>query len=217
MRATLAGYYGSIDHVDNQLALLLNRLAAIENTTILFTSDHGEMLGDHYRFRKSAPYQGAVHIPFVLCGPDIPAAVCEPGVVGLQDVLPTFCELADVPVPSHVTGRSVLGSLRGEQNREFLHGEHASMQSAHSGFHYLTDGLWKYIWFNDGTEQLFDLKNDARETRDLAGEAAGAEQLALWRRRLIEQLRGRPEGFSDGQTLIPHRNYPPQMPHAIAD
>ena len=217
MRAALAGYYGLINHVDNQLTLLLDRLQSEENTTILFTSDHGEMLGDHYRFRKSTPYEGAAHIPFLLCGPEIPPdTVCD-GVVGLQDVLPTFCELAEVEVPANVTGRSVLGLLRDEAWRPYLHGEHAPSAPMNDGMHYLTDGTWKYIWFGDGTEQLFDVRADQRELHDLCSTNAHQDRLQVWRGRLIEELKTRPEGFSDGHKLIAGRPYRPSLPHAVVD
>jgi hypothetical protein len=76
----------------------------------------------------------------------------------------------------------------------------------------LTDGREKYIWFvQDGREQFFDLTRDPTECRDLAGSAEHAERLALWRRRLVEVLDDRPEGFSDGEHLIPGRPYPPVM------
>ena len=222
MRAALSGYYGLINHVDNQLMLLLTRLQMEENTTILFTSDHGEMLGDHYRFRKSAPYEGSAHIPFLLSGPTIPAQTVCDGVVGLQDVLPTLCDLAEVAIPDNVTGRSVLPLLHGEEWsdeewRPFLHGEHAPLFAAEDGMHYLTDGRWKYIWFGDGSEQLFDLRDDPRELHDLSDDSIHSSELRVWRYRLIEQLEGRPEGFSDGHKLLVGCKYRASMPHAIVD
>lgn len=217
MQAAMAGYYGLINHVDNQLALLLQRLQMEEDVTILFTSDHGEMLGDHYRFRKSTPYEGATHIPFLLQGAEIPSHTICDGVVGLQDVLPTFCELADVEIPDNVTGRSVLSLLRDEKWRAYLHGEHSPFAQMENGMHYLTDGLWKYIWFGDGQEQLFDLRDDPRELHDLSPIQTHQERLKLWRRRLIEELKDRPEGFSDGEKLIPKCDYRASMPHAVTD
>ncbi len=212
----LAAYYASIEHVDNQLLLLLERLNAEGETYVLFTSDHGEMLGDHHLWRKSSPYQGAVSVPFLLNGPRIEPSQVLAAPVGLQDILPTFCELAQVEVPSHVTGRSVLPLLRGESGRPHLHGEHANANEVR-GFHFLTDGNWKYIWFVDGHEQLFDLQSDPDEMLDHAPDAKHAATLTTWRARLIEQLRDRPEGFSDGQTLIANRPYRPAMPHALCE
>ena len=73
----------------------------------------------------------------------------------------------------------------------------------------MTDGRWKYIWRPlDGAEQLFDLDGDPREERDLVREEASHPELLRWRSLLVEQLRLRPEGFSDGEKLMPGRPYP---------
>ena len=126
--------------------------------------------------------------------------------------MPTVLEAAGVEVPDSVDGRSLLPLMRGETEnwRPFLHGEHAACYRLEQGNHYLTDGRWKYAWFSHtGREQLFHLADDPHELHDLAGRAEHADALALWRQRLIERLRGRPEGFSDGQRLIPGRPHLP--------
>jgi arylsulfatase A-like enzyme len=132
--------------------------------------------------------------------------------VGLEDVMPTCLELAGVSVPGSVEGRSVLALARGEEApwRNHLHIEHAPLH------HTLTDGREKYIWFAaDGREQFFDLAEDPSECRDLATAPAHSQRVARWRSRLMETLRERPEGFTDGVKLIPGRPYPPVLPHAL--
>ena len=67
------GYYSCITHIDHQIGRLLQALEAqnvLENTVIIFTSDHGEMLSDHCLSRKSVPYQGSIHIPMIIWGPE---------------------------------------------------------------------------------------------------------------------------------------------------
>jgi hypothetical protein len=94
--------------------------------------------------------------------------------------------------------------LRGEEtlDRDYLHIEHAP---AHQS---LTDGREKFIWFvADGREQFFDLSEDPQELQDLIQSADHAARIDLWRRRLIEELRDRPERFTDGEHLIPGRTY----------
>jgi arylsulfatase A-like enzyme len=214
-----AGYYGAINHVDDQLNLLLQRLRHESGPTyVIFMSDHGEMLGDHYFWRKSLPYEGAANVPFLLNGPDIPQRTVIDRPIGLQDVLPTCCELADVAVPAHVTGRSVLSLIRGEsQWRDVIFGEHAPMGDQHPGMHYVTDGRWKYVWFNDGCEQLFDTAEDPRELHDLVQAGESKDTLQELHGRLIKHLAGRPEGFSDGQQLIPGRDYNSVLPTTLVD
>jgi arylsulfatase A-like enzyme len=92
----------------------------------------------------------------------------------------------------------------------WLHFEHATCYSKDQAFHGLTDGRFKYIWRpNDGREHLFDLEADPREERDLSADPSHRELVQQWRKRLVERLAPRPEGFSDGGRLIPGRPYPP--------
>ncbi len=69
---------------------------------------------------------------------------------------------------------------------------------------YVTDGRQKYIWFSgSGVEQFFDLEIDPQEMVNRIDDDACAEDVTRWRNRLIAELRGRPEGFSDGERLVP--------------
>jgi arylsulfatase len=173
--------------------------AVPRDTYVIFTSDHGEMLGDHYLFRKCLPYDGSARIPLVMFGPGIEAGKVVDRPVGLEDIMPTLLELAGVAIPKSVDGESLLTG-----KREYLHGEHAWFYVAEQGNHFLTDGREKYVWFvESGREQLFDLVNDPRELHDISGRG-----VTKWRKRLIEKLRGRPEGFTDGKRLIAGRPYP---------
>ena len=211
LQRTKAGYYGLISHVDSQLRFLIETIVGKHpNTYIFFIADHGEMLGDHYLWRKSLPYEASARVPFLLNGPDIPEQGVSSAPVGLQDILPTCCDIAGIDTPGHVTGRSLLKLAReGEDSewREFIHGEHSPMGDQHPGMHYMTDGHQKYIWFNDGTEQLFDIDADPQEMKNLSEDSAHTDALEMWRNRLIHKLEGRPEGFSDGKQLIPNRDY----------
>ena len=131
--------------------------------------------------------------------------------------MPTVLELAGCSIPDTVEGSSLAPILRGGAeglDREFLHGEHATCYSYEQANHYLTDGKVKYIWYPcDGTEQFFDLVGDPGEARNLAAVPDHREQVAQWRQRLIDRLTGRPEGFTDGEHLIPGRPYGPLLPH----
>lgn len=204
-----AGYMGNITHIDAELGRLIENLSrflrADADTLFLMTADHGDMQGDHHLLRKTYAYEGSARIPFVIRYPrgwDLPTGTFD-HVVGLQDVMPTILEAAGVPIPGSVTGRSVLGAIRGEPWRLFLHGEHSPCYDLKMGMHYLTDGREKYIWYPvSGEEQLFDLVADRRELYDVAGAQTHADRLATWRRRLIEVLTPRGDGFADGHKLL---------------
>jgi arylsulfatase A-like enzyme len=223
LRSAQAGYFGLINHIDDQLTWLLREFKALSLAqdrpwAILVTSDHGEMLGDHFYFRKCEPYEGASRIPFLVQGS--PELNLQPNLttdqpVSLEDVMPTLLALAELPVPEETDGANLLPLLRGETTevRPWLHGEHAPCYSQAQAYHFLTDGHVKYIWRpTDGSEQLFDLDHDPQELHNLAQETKWARTLTLWRERMIETLTGRPEGFTDGKRLIPNRPYGAVLP-----
>ncbi len=220
LQATQAGYFGLIEHIDQQVSHLIrdfkNRSEkAGRPWIIVVTSDHGEMLGDHGYFRKCEPYEGSANIPFIISGSR--SLGFQPGLrikqpVCLEDVMPTLLALAGTQSPAHVDGIDLVPTLRGQTPviRPWLHFEHAPCYSKAQAYHALTDGTTKYIWRpTSGEEQLFDLDLDPREERDLSKNATSQERLRRWRGHLIKRLEGRPEGFSQKGKLIAGQPYPP--------
>lgn len=208
-----AAYMGLCTHMDYELGRLMEAMAkmgVLNNTLILFTSDHGDMMGDHHLHRKTYAYEGSARIPFLIrypVGLDLTSGTFE-HVVGLQDVMPTILEAVGVPVPGSVTGRSVFGAIRGEEWRPFLHGEHSPCYSQEEAMHYLTDGKEKYIYFpSTGEEQCFNLVNDRQERHDLAKDPTQRDRIALWRERLIQLLTARGDGFADGKQLLIRKDW----------
>lgn len=215
-----AGYFGHMAHLDQQINRFLQMLHEFghgDDTVVAFTSDHGEMLGDHDLWRKGYPYEGSARIPFLLAGPGVPERTVCDEVVELRDVMPTLLEAAGVPVPAGVDGRSALPVARGdtEGHRPWLHGEHVLLGQS---LQWLTDGKEKYVWLSgNGTEQLFDLVVDPGELHNLAALPAHEGRVARWRARLAAELEGRPEGFVDGGVLRPGRPVDPVLPHLRAE
>ncbi|MBN1248800.1 MAG: sulfatase-like hydrolase/transferase [Anaerolineae bacterium] len=223
LRTAQAGYYGLIHHIDDQIYWLLQEFKSRSRETgrrwvVVFTSDHGEMLGDHHFYRKCQPYEGASHIPFLIQGsPEMgfKSGLRNDSPVCLEDLMPTLLAFAGLPVPDRIDGEDLTPVLRGDATvqRLWLHGEHAPCYSEAQAYHFLTDGARKYIWRPlDGTEQFFDIEKDPLELCDLARDRAYAPAVAIWRQRLVDHLRSRPEGFSDGRRLIAGRPYPPYHP-----
>ena len=207
-----AGYYGLLNHLDDQIRRLTNGRrsgVSLDDTVIVYTADHGEMLGDHYCWGKRIPYQGSVHIPFLVRTPaswGYPRGQTLSNPICLEDVMPTLLELAGVPIPGTVEGDSLAPLLRGESTpwREYVHIECAPLHQT------LTDGKEKFVWFTaDGREQFFRLSEDPDECHDLIDRPQEAERIADGRRLLIQQLTGREEGFTDGERLIAGREAVP--------
>jgi arylsulfatase len=210
-----AGYYGHMTHIDHQVNRLVEALREwrlLEETWICFTSDHGEMMGDHHLFRKGYPYEGSARVPLILRGPrgeGVRAGRVSEALVEQRDVMPTLLECAGLPVPPSVEGRSFLRHATTDTAaplRECLHGEHTLFGQS---WQWITDGREKYVWLSgEGREQLFDLVADPEERHDLATSdtAAVRAKLARGRARLVEALRGREEGYvSASGELVPGR------------
>lgn len=213
-----AGYYGSITHIDHQLGRLLMYLqdkGILDRTLIFFTSDHGDMLGDHHLWRKTYAYEGSAHIPMIVrLPPDLYPTqirqVDEP--VTLQDVMPTLLEAAGIPIPDAVDGQSLLPLMQGCATgwRSFVHGEHSTCYAEEQEMQYLTDGAFKYIWLpRIGEEMLFDLVNDPYERENLADNPVYHEVLVSWRKRLVTILEPRNLGLTDGEQLLNQSGKPP--------
>ena len=213
LRAAQAGYFGLIEHLDEQISLLISDFKARSEKTgrswvIVVISDHGEILGDHGYFRKCEPYEGSANITCISCvspplrfkaGLRIKQPVC------LEDIMPTLLALAGTKSSTQVDSVNLVPILRGQKQliREWLHFEHAPCYSQEQAFHALTDGCFKYIWRPiNGKEQLFNLDKDFKEEHDLSNDETHSAILETWRTRLIQRLVNRPEGFSKNGKLI---------------
>lgn len=201
IRQQQIGYYACITHVDHQIGRFLQELqssCAGEDNIILFTSDHGEMLSDHNRTRKSLPYQGSVHIPMILNGPEHLIGshnTINQSLVELRDVMPTLLELAEIKPSVPLDGISMLS----DSGREYLHGEHAYRKNSS---HYIVTKKDKYIWFSQtGREQYFKLDDDPGETRDCINDPHYQDRVSFLRSLLVRELEDREEGCSDGNRL----------------
>jgi len=165
-------YYALCTHLDHQLRVVLGTLREekeLDNTIILFCSDHGDMLGDFGLFAKRTFYEGAARVPMILMGlpgdRQLTAGRRDDRLVGLQDVMPTLLDLAGIDVPESCDGMP----MHGEARRETLYGDVLENNSASRMMH---DGRYKLIWYPAGNiVQLFDLERDPQELTDLAGTA----------------------------------------------
>jgi arylsulfatase len=218
IRRARIGYYGNIHHIDLQIGRMLfylKKTRQFDNTLILFTSDHGDMMGDHHLWRKTYAYEGSAHIPLIVKLPKTIEGTMvkrSDSPVCLQDIMPTILDISEVPIPTSVDGRSLLPLIKGEETswREFVHGEHSTNYSEEQEMQYLTDGRWKYIWFpRVGTEQMFDMKADPGECVDLAGDNNYSFELERWRSRIVTVLAERNAGLTDNGALVCQAGKPP--------
>ena len=203
-----------VSFIDSQIGRLLTsmrrELGVLDNTLIIFVSDHGDMMGDHNLHRKTYAYEGSARIPFLIRYPkdwDLPSGVFN-HVVGLQDIMPTILDAAGIKPVEGITGRSVFDAIHGKPWRNFIHGEHSPCYGLQEAMHYLTDGHEKYIWFPARNEEmLFNLDKDRSELYNLATNPEYSDRVKYWRNKLIELLSKRGDGFSDGKKLIPRTEW----------
>jgi arylsulfatase A-like enzyme len=220
-------YFAQVGHLDYQIGRVvryLRRNNLSNSTYLVFSSDHGELLGDHHMWRKFSPFEGSARVPLIVKAPsgvDGPRGVRCGLPVGLHDLMPTFLDEAGLAgaMPAAVEGRSLAPLVRGREGpwRGYVHGEHSGSRIPGGGWQFVVGARWKFMWQTEsGRELLFDLDADPQELHDLAADAAYAGELATCRGWLVEELARRPDdGLTDGRRLIAGKNLPQIRPHLL--
>ena len=185
------------------------------DTWFIFTSDHGEMLGDHNLWRKTYAYEGSTRIPFIVTPPARGSAAFRKvadEVVELRDIMPTILNAAGVDIPKTVDGQSVVPlTQQPDPNwRPYLHGEHCTCYSHEQEMQYVTNGKRKLIWLPRIDElQFFNLEEDPGECHNQIDQPEYQAEVAEWKGYLIAELAARDCGWVvDGELVSP----PPEAP-----
>jgi len=167
------GYYGMISHIDALFGQVLNALENSgfkDNTVVIFTSDHGDMIGERGMWFKKTLFNPAIQVPMIIDHPDHAAnRIGTP--VSLLDVFPTMLELAEIEaeeVPSAIDGRSLLPALRGESISGPVFAEHID-GGTEAPRVCVRDGNFKLVISRAYPPQLYDLVSDPFEQNNLAG------------------------------------------------
>lgn len=161
-RRQYAAAIAGLDDVIGQLLTKLEATGAAKNTVIAFSSDHGEMAGDHGRYTKGVPYEASTQVPMLVAGPGIEPGVSE-AVLEMQDIHPTLVELAGLPELERVDARSFVPSLR---NPTTAHRDFAFSQ--HRGFRMARTPEWKLVLNDNAPEELYHLNEDRDEVNNVA-------------------------------------------------
>jgi arylsulfatase A-like enzyme len=189
LRGARHGYYAMVTEVDHYVGKILDALeetGLAETTIVVFTSDHGEWLGDHLRYGKGYPAHDCIsRVPCIIRWPQCTVASGRivRDIVEAVDMLPTLLECAGIPVPRHLQGASL---------KPFLEGSRAKGRGSglveFTGWKSLRTERYRYIAEADGKESLFDLDTAFGEYHDIAPNPAYAEALAEMRKRLVQRL-----------------------------
>lgn len=187
MRRATAAYYGMIEEVDDDFGRLLEHLRHagqnLDDWIIVYTSDHGEMLGEHGIWEKKQFFEGSARVPLIIRWPQkfAPRVVGEN--VSLCDLFATLCELAGLPVPAGLDSRSLVPLMRGDAGRW----DNEAVSQYQGKNLMIKRGNLKYQSYGaDIPEVLFDLSKDPGECRNFIGEPDYADELDAFRRRRAE-------------------------------
>jgi arylsulfatase A-like enzyme len=208
LRETRACYYGMVTELDACLGRLFQALkdsGQWDNTLIVFTSDHGSHVGDHFMVGKAHYFDSAVRVPLIVRDPSPEADATRGRSLDVFcesiDVAPTVCEFLGMPPHERFQGRSVLGQVRGEPEampRERIHyefyyhyslspEEKAKADLAECRLWVVRDDRFKYVQSGEETipPMLFDLHEDPGEFHNLAGDPEHAATVAEYCQHLI--------------------------------
>ncbi|MEM1304189.1 MAG: sulfatase-like hydrolase/transferase [Planctomycetota bacterium] len=197
VRNELGKQAACIESIDTQIGRVLDRLRAageLENTYVLFTSDHGIAVGSHGLMGKQNLYEHSWRVPLIVAGPGVPAGERTDAMVYLGELMPTVCELAGIDPPETVELPGFAQVALGRQDA--VHDVHYGVYAggAKPGIRAVTDGRWKLIEYDvlDGTvreTQLFDLRSNPDEllTGNLADSAEHRRHRARLERLLEQQ------------------------------
>ncbi len=163
-------YYAAISMVDEQVGRILDALeetGQLDNTLIIFTTDHGELLGDYGLYQKWNPYDSCARIPFIVRYPQklAPGSVCD-SFVDLNDILPTVLDLVELDYPADypLPGESLFAETP-TKDREWQYVEYAE---GNRRWISIRNKTHKYnYYYGGGFEQLFDMAADPHETTNL--------------------------------------------------
>jgi arylsulfatase len=159
-------YSAMVENIDRWVGVFvqeLRRRGELDNTLIVYSSDHGEMLGDHDRWAKQVPYDASVRVPLVVAGPGVRARRTDNSLVAVHDLAATFLDYAGVPRPGGWDSQSVRPLLEGrsKSHREYLRSGLNAWRSA-------TDGRYKLVTDFNEPAALYDLHADPNEDRNIA-------------------------------------------------
>jgi arylsulfatase A-like enzyme len=186
-RGAYRGYFAMVSEVDHWVGRILDTLSELgirDETLVVFTSDHGEDLGDHCSYGKGFPARDNVsRVPLIAAGPSVDGGRVVDDLVELVDLVPTLIDAAGGPVPSDLQGQSLAPALAGDGCPE----RDAALTESGDGKVLRTD-RYRYVVGAEGEERLYDVAEDPMEYEDVSGDPAYDEALGTCRRRLLQRL-----------------------------
>jgi len=207
-------YFADIVHLDRQLGLVTDALAAAgrsDDTYLILLADHGELLGDHgFGGKEERHYDACIRVPLIIAGPGLKQGITRAEIVQLEDICPTVLEMTGQAMPpmpkdgwhrrtldadiSCLHGRSLLPLCRGELVTDWREAAYSESYCAiwsntpNDWARTVRTARWRYTWYPDDGEQLFDLETDPDEQTNLARDPAHAGVRQTLRDQLLKLI-----------------------------
>jgi choline-sulfatase len=176
MRNCIAAYYANVTYMDHNAGRLLEaleRLGLAEDTVVIYTSDHGELLFEHGMTQKHCFFEPAVAVPLIISGPGMPGGQRRGHIVSLLDLFPTLARTCGAAAPEGLEGEDLEAVLAGDAS---LEGRVAFSEFYSFGYaeRMIRTPEWKYVHSETWSPQLYSIKDDPLEVENLAGRAEHA-------------------------------------------
>lgn len=182
-RNALRTYCAMCSYLDENVGLVLQAIEDAElsdSTRIIYTSDHGDTMGEHGLFYKSTMYEGSVGVPLLMSGPGIPQGKVVKSPCSLVDIYPTILDCVGAEVAKeeeNLPGTSLLEIMKDETYERPIFSEYHNF-GIYTGEFMVRVGDFKYVYYVNERPQLFNLREDPKEVQDLASDSLYKDVLA---------------------------------------
>lgn len=203
-RGIIGAYYSSVEYMDKNIGLIIDgidQLGLADNTLVIYISDNGYLLYDHKRFEKHTMWAESVQVPVIFKGKTIPKGILSDAIFEGVDVVPTICELLNVPPMKEAQGESFVPLFNGETQDIKTHAFSVFLED---NLVMIANKQWKYIFMTGKrdlgleyatgfgapgiTHFLYDLENDPGETSNLATDPTNQEILEQMKKELLAKF-----------------------------
>jgi arylsulfatase A-like enzyme len=220
LHAAEQGYYGAITAVDKEFARLLKTLddnGMAENTIVIYTSDHGEMMGSHGHMGKQMPHEESCRVPFFIRHPEFRhSGKKSEALFASVDIYPTLCGLAGIPIPAHCAGRDFSALMGGdtrfrESEMVFLMNEQGppNRQEANTpAYRGIRTKTHTYAVQLDGRWVLYDNIADPYQMKNVIKDPAQNDLIAKFDAALIAWSKATGDDFPYAKVLNSYSTYP---------
>lgn len=200
--AARKAFMAQCTHIDYSIRMLLGTLrenSLLDDTVIVFMSDHGDMLFDHGMVAKRLFYEGSANIPLIFSGKPVleyKGKGYENKLCSIADVMPTLMDICGIDRDVKMDGESIFS----DKKHEYIYGEVGEGAKA---TRMIINDKYKLIWYPSGNVfQLFDMENDRKEEHDLASEPSMSSVIDEMKAKLIANLHGSDSEWIENGTLV---------------